>query len=418
MDKRKKILISAYACKPNSGSEPGVGWNVPVTLASRHQELDVYVLTQSKRKEQVEEELRNKSLGNLHFLYYSIPHWLIIKNKALSKWSEQYNYLMWQLFAQRYVKRMCKQLKIDVFHHLTFNQYRTPSPGFWLDIPFVMGPVGGAETIAPAFWQDLGENTKKRERIRLKGKDLQLFKWLCKRKNNKKTILCSCKANEKRLCNVVDSRILSTFPAIGFNKKDFVLKGKAKERSNTFEMLYAGRIPDWKGVHIFLRAVSKAFTSIDDYRVQIVGVRSEEEQQRVQMWANELGIQEKIKLTPFIQRNELLKMETEIDLSVYPAFRDSGSMSVLETCAMGCATICFDTGGQDCFPDDILLKVSVADAYDEILDAFSEKLRWAYEHRDKLKTIGLRAKEWVTNNLTWENKVDEFARIYNEITAE
>src|SRR2546422_2131365 len=35
--KRLKILISAYACEPGEGSEPGVGWNVAVEAARRHE---------------------------------------------------------------------------------------------------------------------------------------------------------------------------------------------------------------------------------------------------------------------------------------------------------------------------------------------------------------------------------------------
>ena len=30
--KKKKILLSAYACEPNEGSEPGVGWNWAIEL--------------------------------------------------------------------------------------------------------------------------------------------------------------------------------------------------------------------------------------------------------------------------------------------------------------------------------------------------------------------------------------------------
>lgn len=37
-----------------------------------------------------------------------------------------------------------------------------------------------------------------------------------------------------------------------------------------------------------------------------------------------------MELIPFIQRSDLLSMMTTCSLSVYPVFRDLGSMSVLE----------------------------------------------------------------------------------------
>lgn len=41
--RRYKLLILSYACEPHSGSEYGVGWNVPVALAMRHNEYEVFV---------------------------------------------------------------------------------------------------------------------------------------------------------------------------------------------------------------------------------------------------------------------------------------------------------------------------------------------------------------------------------------
>ena len=41
-DKRHKVLLSAYACEPNKGSEPGVGWNWAKHLAEKY---EIYVIT-------------------------------------------------------------------------------------------------------------------------------------------------------------------------------------------------------------------------------------------------------------------------------------------------------------------------------------------------------------------------------------
>lgn len=134
------ILMSAYACEPGAGSEYGVGWMVPTTMARKYPEHQFYVLTRSRCREKIEKVLASDStLVNLHFLFYDIPSWMFYKNEMKSNWGEQINYLLWQLLSRRYVRKMHKTLHFDLFHHLTFNQYRTPSPGFWLDIPFVMG---------------------------------------------------------------------------------------------------------------------------------------------------------------------------------------------------------------------------------------------------------------------------------------
>lgn len=76
---------------------------------------------------------------------------------------------------------------------------------------------------------------------------------------------------------------------------------------------------------------------------------------------------------------------------------------------------CFNAGGQDAFPDDVLLKVPVTSSYSSNLEAFANKLLWAFENREEAKKIGNKAKEYVYKHLTWENKVEEFNTIYQEI---
>lgn len=416
-----KILMSAYACEPGAGSEYGVGWMVPTTMARKYPEYQVYVLTRSRCREKIEKAVASDAtLSNLHFLFYDIPSWMFYKNEMKSRWGEQINYLLWQWMVRRFVRKMHKKFHFDVFHHLTFNQYRTPSPGFWLDIPFVLGPIGGAECIAPAFWQDLEANTLKKEKIRQQGKDLKIFKWFNTRKPNLKVILCSCADNLKRLMPFGKNSRFKLMPAIAFDPKDFHDISQ-ETLSSSFEMIYAGKAWDWKGIHIFLKAAQLAFVerqkkeNSQDWQIKLVGIRFEEEQKKVMGWVKELGLEKHVTLIPFIQRAELLKKLGGCSLSVYPAFRDSGSMSVLEACALGCPSICFNAGGQDVFPDDVLLKVGVGDTYDETLNRFAEQLLWAFEHRQELKEVGRKAQAWVEEHLTWEKRVEEFHDIYKKL---
>jgi len=418
-----KILICAYATEPGAGSEYGVGWMVPTKMAAMYPEHDIYVLTRSRCREKIEKaigcepnggcQIDGKTQKNLHFLFYDIPSWMFYKNEMKSNWGEQINYWLWQLMVRGFVKKMHKQIGFDIIHHLTFNQYRTPAPGFWMDIPFVMGPIGGAETIAESFNEDLMPHTARKEEIRRKGKDLAVFGWFMRRKKNKKLILCSCAENKRRLDKYAYGNEMRVLPAIAYTKEDFDIE-KDSAKSDNFELLYAGKAWDWKGIRIFLRAAKKAYLDkgVKDFSIKLVGIRFEEEQKLVTSWINESGLEDHVTIIPFIQRSELLKMMTSIDLSVYPAFRDSGSMSILEASALGCPTICFDAGGQDIFPDDVLIKVPVGKTYEENLNAFADKLDWAYNNKAQAHAIGNASKDWVEKNLTWDKKVKEFVEIY------
>ena len=46
--RKLKILVSAYACSPNHGSEPGMGWNFVIGLSKYH---ELHVITEKRKWE-------------------------------------------------------------------------------------------------------------------------------------------------------------------------------------------------------------------------------------------------------------------------------------------------------------------------------------------------------------------------------
>ena len=73
MSKKLKVLLSAYACEPNKGSEPGVGWNWLIEIAKLNHK--VTVITRSNNKKSI---IRNNLLDDLRFKR-------LIKNNYLFK---------------------------------------------------------------------------------------------------------------------------------------------------------------------------------------------------------------------------------------------------------------------------------------------------------------------------------------------
>lgn len=407
------ILILSYACEPGAGSEYEVGWKVPTVMAHLHPEMNVYVVTRSTSQDSV---LSGKvaELGNLHYLFYKIPSWMTYPDERRSRWGEQINYALWQLMVRNQAKKWCEEYEIDVVHHLTFNQYRTPSPGYWVERPFVLGPVGGAECISPVFYQDLEMSTLRKEKFRVKGYDRKIFKWFLTRNNAEKVILCSSRENLHRLSPYRGNATIMQIPAIGISPDDFDVRD-TNPSDKTFRMICAGKAWDWKGLFFVLRSMSVAFFDKPDWNLKLVGIRFEEEQKRVIRWIEELHLENNVELIPYINREDLLRIEADCNLSVYPAFRDSGSMAVLEACALGCTSICLDAGGQDVFPDGIVLKVPIGKTYEDCIESFAKKLNWAYENPEKLDSIGKKARQWAFEEMSWEKKVEEFRKIYEKV---
>ena len=72
MQKKLKVLVSAYACKSGKGSEPGAGWNYVKQIGRFH---DVWVITRSSNQKFIECE-KTEISSNIHWVYFDFPVWL------------------------------------------------------------------------------------------------------------------------------------------------------------------------------------------------------------------------------------------------------------------------------------------------------------------------------------------------------
>src|SRR5215467_11471402 len=151
-----RLLLSAYACRPNAGSEPGVGWNWATHLASRG--IDVHVLVAKRNQEAVEAGLRTNPVPNLHFVYVSVP-------REWAKKNEVAHYVWWQFAALKAARELSARHEFDLAHHVTYASIHVPSQLWRLKIPLIFGPVGGGQT-APRSMLSYFGTEKPKERLR------------------------------------------------------------------------------------------------------------------------------------------------------------------------------------------------------------------------------------------------------------
>ena len=155
-----KVLVSAYACEPGRGAEPGVGWNVVRELSQEH---ELWVLTRKKHEREVL-ECGEDWIDRVHWVFIDPPRWLTFwksGRRGLYPF-----YALWQWEAWKQAKVLQEENQFDVVHHLTFGQYWVPTPLSKMGIPFVYGPVGGGESTPPGLAEHYSTKGKVRELIR------------------------------------------------------------------------------------------------------------------------------------------------------------------------------------------------------------------------------------------------------------
>src|ERR1700680_3319916 len=100
-----KILVSAYACEPGKGSEPGVGWNWVMQVARFH---EVWVITRANNRQAIEAAGATQPGQQVHWVYVALPRWARLWKRG-PRGVHLYYYL-WQVGAYVVAKRLHKEV--------------------------------------------------------------------------------------------------------------------------------------------------------------------------------------------------------------------------------------------------------------------------------------------------------------------
>ena len=337
-----KILLSAYACEPNKGSEPGVGWHWATELANiGHQ---VWVITRKNNQPVIEKALSVEQSSNLNFVYYDLPEWL-------RRWKKipggvYFYYLIWQIGIYRIAKSLTKEITFDWAHHITFGVLRMPSFMAFLGIPFIFGPLGGGES----------SPTSLRSSFPLRGyvtdwlRDLSnllllidpLLNSIYKRSN---IILCKTAETKAAIPKAYRYKC-RLYLEIGIeppNSDLLSLEANHPSTEKEFRLLYVGRLVYWKGLHLGLQAFAQLRQKLPNVQLTVVGKGMDE------AWyhrlAEQLEINTAIEWIDWIPQKEVLRLYSLHDVFLFPSLHDSSGNVILEALSNSLPVVCLNLGG-------------------------------------------------------------------------
>jgi len=334
---RLRVLVSAYACGPDRGSEPGVGWNAVREIARDH---EVVVITSHEHKAAIEETVAREGLA-ARFIFVDWPPWLdFIKRTRVGFELQQY---AWQLAAYLHARRLHAQIRFDVAHHVTVCRYWMPSFLPFLGIPFVWGPVGGGESAPTAFWPGLGVHDGLLEVVRA------IARWVGERDpllrlSARRTSLGVATTHEtcSRMKRLAVPR-LEVCTQVALTEREIAALGECQPRSEGggIRFISIARLVPWKGIHLGLRAFARLQDRLAEY--WIVGGGPAESS--LKTLAAALGVADRVRFLGQKSRAEVLQILQQCDVLVHPSLHDSGGVVCAEVMAAGRPVICLDLGG-------------------------------------------------------------------------
>ncbi len=166
-----KILLSAYSCQPDRGSEPGIGWNWAFEIAKRGHE--VWVLTRINNQQNIEKYIAtHEGYDTVHFAYHEAAEpWLYLKPYI----GIHVYYQIWQKSIVPVAMEMDKRINFDIIHHITFGVFRQNTYLHHLGKPLFLGPLGGGEKMSDCFLKTAPLKSKLFEYVRSFSNKISLY---------------------------------------------------------------------------------------------------------------------------------------------------------------------------------------------------------------------------------------------------
>jgi glycosyltransferase involved in cell wall biosynthesis len=329
-----KVLVSAYICAPNRGSEPGAGWNWSLAAAEEH---DVWVITRATNRTAIEAELATHPHPRMHFVYVELPPWGLRLKKGERGIRYFSYYTLWQFAALRTARKLHAKLGFDLVHHVTFANMWLPALVGFVGAPFVLGPVGGGTRVPPRHYAELGAVGAARETARVVLQGASRLNPLTRASWNRATlIVVQNHATRSAFPRRHRSRIVVR-PNTSLPKAPNPARTD-KSGSKPLAIL-AGRLVPWKGGSLAIRAVART----PDWSLMVIG--SGPDRERLGSLAAELGLEDRVTFVPWVAQHDLWDAMAQADALLLPSLRDDAPFVVGEAQGLGLPVVAFDQGG-------------------------------------------------------------------------
>ena len=407
-----RILLSAYACEPGKGSEPGVGWHWAVHLSRYH---EIWVITRRNNREIIESTLAQTPVPNLHFVYFDLPWWLRI-------WKRQnrcvhWYYYLWQIGAYFVARRLQRKVAFDVVHHLTFGNYWMPSFMALLPTPFVWGPVGGGESTPRALRSTLNLRARTYELVR------DIVQWLGEkdpfvRADAKRALIALSKTVETaERIRLMGANQIELYSEAALPERELEQLYKLPFRDSApFRLVSIGRLRAFKGFHLGLEAFARFQQVVPGSEYYVIGDGAE--RRALERLISRLGIADKVHFLGQLPRTQVLDMLEQCDALVHPSMHESGGWVCLEAMAAGRPVICLDLGGPAVQVTQATgFKISAFDSAQVVGDLSAAMVKLALDH-DLRAAMSNACRKRVQEYFTWEKKAAVLARFYECLAYE
>ncbi|MEM7595597.1 MAG: glycosyltransferase family 4 protein, partial [Cyanobacteria bacterium P01_A01_bin.83] len=408
-----KVLISAYSCQPNCGSEAGNGWNWAWHLAELGHE--VWVLTLIDNQKTIESELISHPTPNLHFIYIAIPQWIKRYIKiSIGDFDWQSEYLGWQQKAGKIARQLDREHGFDIIHHVTWASITGGSWLWRLNKPFVFGPVGGGQVAPPLFKQYFLAHQWRKEALRsFIFQKLAQFNLFSRQTVSQADLVLATNSETYNLARQLGANRVELAAVIGIAQNYIPLELPIRSTAQELRLLWVGSPIPTKACPLALEALAKVDSQVP-WKLTVVGF-SNSNHDLIKL-IKKLGIEDQVNCKGRISWGQLKQEYLQNDVFLFTSLRNSLGAQLFEAMACGLPIITLDhQGAKDFVPEGAGIKVPVTNPT-ETTNLLAQAVEDLYHNPQKRGSMSKFGYEFAKTQ-TWSHKAQKMSKYYEELVT-
>lgn len=399
----KKVLLSAYACLPNHGSEEGTGWTYATTLSRN--DLAVHCLTKKDGEAAIDAILDDGQFPNLTVHYVRLPAW-VDKFCDSNLIGMYFHYIYWQWSAMKLARKLDRQHNFDIVHHVTYGSIQLGSFLYKLRKPFIFGPVGGGQRAPENMKRYFGAYWTREWLRDWVGTVLQytnpgFFKSVQTADRLVVTNLDTHALAKKLRPHLPIDRIWDA----GLNSTFLPEQAIDHYPDGTLKLLWTGRLLPRKALELTIQALGQVDPTIP-VSLTVVGGKGEMAE-FVPQYIKQYGVGDRVNWVGHVSFQEVKNYYEQSDVFFFTSLRDSCPHQLLEAMAYSLPVVTLDLHGQaELVNDSTGLRVPVINE-EQVVSDLARAIEWMHAHPTERMAMGQAGYSFAQSQL-WETKIRTF----------
>jgi glycosyltransferase involved in cell wall biosynthesis len=192
------------------------------------------------------------------------------------------------------------------------------------------------------------------------------------------------------------------------------LPPRARRATGSIQLLYVGRLVQYKGIELLLRALARVKGTCP-ISLRVAGTGCAHYTAYCRQLVSELGLSEIVGFVGAVPRYALTQLYQKADIFCFPSVCDTYGVALLEAMSSQCAVVTSNASGpQQIVAECTGMKVPISSP-EQYIQEYAEVIKRLATDRDLREDLGQRARQHVLSNHDWDMISRQLLRIYSNL---